>query len=211
MTAEARRTSHMGRSLASVEGSSARRLRQSAAGSTGRRAGSPDRRKGAVSSRAAGLAGRTDRRSGAAVAVRAGVARERAGRSNYNTRKQQAALSENTLRNREKANGIGKGYVIAITVICCAILFSCIRYLQLQTQITAVKKQINSLETTYSQIKEDNDAYESQVTSNIDLDAIKKVAIGRLDMKYPSDEQIRTYETEGRSYVRQFQDVPGLK
>ena len=30
-------------------------------------------------------------------------------------------------------------------------------------------------------------------------------------MKYPKDEQILTYETEGKSYVRQYQDVPDLK
>ncbi len=158
-------------------------------------------------------------RSGGTMAGKAGgsAVRKRAADSYYGARrakktlKTKKTLSENTLRNREKANGIGKGYVFAIAVICCAILLSCIRYLQLQTELTAVKKQINSLETTYSQLKEDNDAYESQITSNVDLDAIKKVAIGRLGMKYPADEQIRTYETEGRSYVRQFQDVPGAK
>ena len=57
--------------------------------------------------------------------------------------------------------------------------------------------------------KEDNDAYESQVTSSVDLERIRKIAIGRLGMKYPSNQQTETYATEGGSYVRQYQDVTG--
>ena len=35
----------------------------------------------------------------------------------------------------------------------------------------------------------------------------RKKAIGELGMKYPSEDQIQTYTTEGNSYVRQYQDV----
>ena len=58
-----------------------------------------------------------------------------------------------------------------------------------------------------AQLKEDNDAYYSQVTSAVDISEIKKKAIGELGMKYPSEDQIQTYTTEGNSYVRQYQDV----
>ena len=68
-----------------------------------------------------------------------------------------------------------------------------------------------ALESELSQLKEDNDAYYSQVTSNVDLTSIKKIAIGRLGMKYPSDDQTVTYETSRSSYVRQYQDVPDSK
>ena len=67
------------------------------------------------------------------------------------------------------------------------------------------------MESELNQLKEENDAYYSQVTSNVDLNEIKKKAIGSLGMKLPSDDQIMTYETEGRSYVRQFRDVPDAK
>ena len=49
------------------------------------------------------------------------------------------------------------------------------------------------------------------MTSNIDLERIKKIAIGRLGMKYPSDDQKMTYQTANNSYVRQYQDVPETK
>ena len=120
-------------------------------------------------------------------------------------------VSEEVLQNRERAMGIGKGYVIFLAVVCTAILFFCIHYLQLKSEITSSMKTVAVLESELSDLKEDNDAYYSQVTSNVDINTIKKIAIGRLGMKYPSEEQVMVYETEGNSYVRQYQDIPDTK
>ena len=49
------------------------------------------------------------------------------------------------------------------------------------------------------------------MTSNVDLNKIKQIALGRLGMKYPSDDQTVTYSTSGNSYVRQYQDIPDSK
>ena len=78
---------------------------------------------------------------------------------------------------------------------------------QVKSEITASMKNVANLESELAQLKEDNDAYYSQVTSDVDISAIKKKAIGELGMKYPSEDQIQTYVTEGNSYVRQYQDV----
>jgi cell division protein FtsL len=86
-----------------------------------------------------------------------------------------------------------------------------VQYLKLQTQITSAKSEVASLEAQLTQLREDNDEYYSQVSSDINFDNIRNTAIGKLGMKYPKDEQILTYETEGKSYVRQYQDVPDLK
>ncbi len=120
-------------------------------------------------------------------------------------------LSEQAQRNREKAFGIGVGYIVFLALACTLILLCSIHYLQLQTEITSRKKDVAALESELNQLREENDAYYSQVTSNVDLNEIKKKAIGSLGMKLPGEDQIMTYETEGRSYVRQFQDVPDAK
>ena len=49
------------------------------------------------------------------------------------------------------------------------------------------------------------------MTSDVDLNTIKKLAIGRLGMNYPTDEQKKTYTMPSNSYVRQYQDVPETK
>lgn len=120
-------------------------------------------------------------------------------------------LSKEAQRNREKAMGMSKGFVMFLVAVSVAVLFSSVYYLQYKSDITRRMRTVASLEAELAQLKEDNDAYYSQVTSNVDLNQIKTIAIGRLGMRYPSDEQTVTYKTEGNSYVRQYQDVPDSK
>lgn len=121
---------------------------------------------------------------------------------------QHRQLSKAAQKNREKANAMNLGFVIFLAIVSVAILFMSVHYLQLKSEVTTSKKQIAGLEAQLTELKEDNDAYYSQVSSNIDLNRIKKIAIGRLGMKYPSEDQKRTYTTAGNSYVRQYLDVP---
>ena len=137
-------------------------------------------------------------------------------RTNTKTREQRETLerrqvSKEAIRNREKAMGMSRGFVVFLAAVSVAVLFFSTHYIQLKSEITARLREVAALESELSQLKEDNDAYYSQVTSNVDLTSIKKIAIGRLGMKYPSEEQIITYETKRGSYVRQYQDVPEAK
>ena len=120
-------------------------------------------------------------------------------------------VSSQVKKNREKTMLISKGYVLFLTAACVLIVFCSIHYLRLQTEITSRKKTVAAMENELNQLKEENDAYYSQVTSGVDLTEIKEAAIGRLGMRLPDEDQIQTYETEGRSYVRQFQEVPDSK
>ena len=116
-------------------------------------------------------------------------------------------LSREAKRNREKAQSMGRGFVLFLAVVSVAVLFCCVNYLQLKSDLTGKMKTVAALETELSQVKEDNNAYESQVTSDVDLNTIKKLAIGRLGMNYPTDDQKKTYSMPSNSYVRQYQDV----
>lgn len=117
-------------------------------------------------------------------------------------------VSRTAIKNREKAKSMNLGFVIFLAVVSVAMLFVCVHYLQLKSEITSKKSEIANLEARLTELKEDNDAYYNQVTSNVDLNRIKKIAIGRLGMKYPGEGQKRTYTTANNSYVRQYQDVP---
>ena len=108
-------------------------------------------------------------------------------------------VSRQAQRNREKAMAMNKGFVLFPTAVSIAVLCTCINYRQVKSEITASMKNVANLESELAQLKEDNDAYYSQVTSAVD--------ISELGMKYPSEDQIQTYTTEGNSYVRQYQDV----
>ncbi len=70
------------------------------------------------------------------------------------------------------------GFVAFLAVVCVAILFCSVKYLRYKSEITAKMSTVASLEEELADLKEDNDAYYSQVTSNVDLNKIKKIALG---------------------------------
>lgn len=123
-------------------------------------------------------------------------------------RRTNVQVSSETRKNREKATNMNLGFVIFLTIICAAILFSAVYYLEMKSELTTAMEKVAAAESTYSQLKEDNDALNSQVMSSTDLAEVKKVALGRLGMTYPSEDQTETYETSRSSYVRQYQEVP---
>ena len=118
---------------------------------------------------------------------------------------------DSSVGKHREAKSMGRGFVVFLAVVSVAVLFCCVNYLQLKSELTGKIKTVASLETELSQIKEDNNAYESQVTSDVDLNTIKKLAIGRLGMNYPKDDQKKTYTMPSNSYVRQYQEVPECK
>ena len=123
--------------------------------------------------------------------------------------RQNKVLSREARRNRAKASNMNRNFAIFLGILGVVIVFCSINYLRLKTECTSKRSQLATLESQLAELKEDNDAYESQVTSNVNLERIRKIAIGRLGMKYPSNQQTETYTTEGGSYVRQYQDVTG--
>lgn len=139
------------------------------------------------------------------------TSRNRQTQQHTQTVRQPHQLSIQAQQNRQRALGMGVGFVVFLSVVCIAILFCSVKYLRYKSEITAKMSTVASLEEELAQLKEDNDAYYSQVTSNVDLNKIKKTALGSLGMKYPSDDQTVSYSTSGNSYVRQYQDVPDSK
>lgn len=135
------------------------------------------------------------------------IAKRRAARPASQTERKNRQVSRETQRNREKAMSMGRGFVFFLAVVSVAVLFCCVNYLQLKAEVTTKMKSVATLESELSQLKEENNAYESQVTSDVDLNNIKKIAIGRLGMNYPTDDQKKTYSVPSNSYVRQYQDI----
>lgn len=124
---------------------------------------------------------------------------------------EQRPVSRTTSKNRAKAKSMSRGYVLFLTAVSTAALFMCVRYLHLKSEITTQIKQIAVLESNISQLKADNDALYNSVLASVDLEYIKNVAMNRLDMDYPGEDQIYQFDTAGNSYVRQYRDVPSAE
>lgn len=125
--------------------------------------------------------------------------------------KQRKRVSQTAQQNRAKAKQMGPGYVVFLTVTSVITLFLCVYFVQLKAQLTTQAEGIAKQESKLSELRADNDALYNAVTASVDLEYIKDMAINKLGMKYPSEEQIVYFDTAGNSYVRQYKDVPGIK
>ena len=65
------------------------------------------------------------------------------------------AVSKATRKNRAKAMSMTRGFVVFLTVVLIAILFSCVNYLHTKSQITAQMKSVAALESELTQLKEE--------------------------------------------------------
>ena len=69
-------------------------------------------------------------------------------------------------------------------------------------------KEVAALESQINDMKADNDARYKQITTSVDLNAIKDAAINRLGMKYASQDQIVYYSIDKNNYMDQYSDIP---
>lgn len=114
-------------------------------------------------------------------------------------------LSNATRKNREKARHMSLGYVLFLVLAMCVAGYVLIHYIQLQADITTATERIASQQKELNNLRVSNDEELSRITSSIDMEEVKRVAIGELGMVYPQEGQIIIYSNEGRDYVRKVE------
>lgn len=117
-------------------------------------------------------------------------------------------LSHETRKNRDKAHHWSIGYVAFLTVAFCTSAFILINYIQLQADLTNRTKHLATLESELNALRLANDEEYSRITSSIDLEEIKRVAIGELGMTYAKEGQIISYSSVENDYMRQVNQNP---
>jgi len=126
-------------------------------------------------------------------------------------RKPRKKLTNANRKNREKAVRMNFGYVFFLTLALAVTCYVLVGYITLQADITRSVKHIASLENQLNDLKLANDEEYSRITSSIDLEEIKRIAIGELGMTYAQEGQIINYSSEGSDYVRQVGEIPEQK
>ena len=112
-------------------------------------------------------------------------------------------LSHETRKNREKARHMNVGYVAFLIAAFCMCGFILINYIQLQAELTNRTKGIAALESELNRMRSTNDETYSRIASDINLEEIKRVAIGELGMTYAQEGQIIIYDSVDNDYMRQ--------
>lgn len=106
-------------------------------------------------------------------------------------------------KNREKAKHMSAGYVMFLAAALIASGLILVNFIQLQSQLTALTKTVAFRESELNQIKMANDEEYNRIISGIDLEEIKRIAIGELGMDYAEEGQIVPYENRSSDYMRQ--------
>ncbi len=105
-------------------------------------------------------------------------------------------------KNREKARHMSAGYVLFLAAALCACALFLVNYIQLQSQLTAMTRQVARKESELNQLKLSNDEEYNRIISSIDLEEVRRVAMGELGMVYAEEGQIVTYDNQSRDYMR---------
>ncbi len=113
-----------------------------------------------------------------------------------------------TYKNPNEGLTINIPYVMFLMVAACAIVISCMKYINLSSQINKTTDSIVSMENSVETLKAQNDAVEYEIDSSVDMDTILKIATEELGMVPVTEDAIRFYTTTEGEYMKQFSDVP---
>ena len=67
---------------------------------------------------------------------------------------------------------------------------------------------ISKLEKELNDLKLANDEEYTRITSSVDLEEIRRIAIQELGMQYAEEGQIISFASESNDYVKQLADIP---
>lgn len=117
-------------------------------------------------------------------------------------------MNHRVRRNQEKALQMDLPYVLMLTIAAACALFICVSYLHMQATISARITHIEQLEQEVENLRSENDALQTRINTEIDLDHVYQVATEELGMVYANRDQVILYDKTESEYVRQYEDIP---
>lgn len=117
-------------------------------------------------------------------------------------------VSHATRKNRDRALHMNISYVMVLLSAMIAAGVILTSYLTLQSDITNSIKHISGLERELNDMRLKNDEDYSRISSNVNLEEVRRIAIQELGMQYAAEGQIVAFNGEGSDYVRQTGEIP---
>ena len=122
--------------------------------------------------------------------------------------RQQKEVSQRVRANRSKEMHMSKGYVAFLAIAAIAVLFACMQYLQLQSEITSRSNHITALQQELADAKEANTTRYNVIMNSMNLEEIREIAIQDFGMVYAEADQIIKYQRPDGNAVTQFAGIP---
>ncbi len=123
-------------------------------------------------------------------------------------RKPKKKVNNSVRRNRDRAKNMNAGYVLFLWAALVATGIILVYYIGLQSDITNSVKNISTLERQLNSLKVANEEDYSRISSSVDLEEIRRIAIQELGMQYAQEGQIISFASENNDYVKQMAEIP---
>ena len=117
-------------------------------------------------------------------------------------------VSQRVRQNRNRALHMNRGYVLFLAVAAMVALFSCVQYLQLQSEITSRSEHITELQQELAERREANTTKYNVVVNSMNLEEIRERAMTDLGMVYATEDQVVSYKDPANVSVTQFAEIP---
>ena len=89
-----------------------------------------------------------------------------------------------------------------------AVLVTCFVYLHVQSNLTQMKNEVISLQTSNAEMKLENKETYANIVASVDLSEVYQIATGQLGMIQAVDNQVFTYDNKKSDMVKQYGDIP---
>lgn len=122
--------------------------------------------------------------------------------------RQPKEVSRRVRANRSKAMRMSKSYVAFLATAAMIVLFACMKYLQLQSEIASRSGNITALQQELADAKEANTTRYNVVMNTMNLEEIREIAMNQFGMVYADENQIIKYQSPDRSAVTQYLGIP---
>lgn len=122
--------------------------------------------------------------------------------------KQPKEISQRVRTNRTKALHMSRGYVVFLAVAASVALFACVRYLQLQSEITERSKHITAMQIELEDAKEENTTRYNAIVNSMNLEVIRDKAMNELGMVYAEAGQVIEYQNPANHLITQYANIP---
>lgn len=114
-------------------------------------------------------------------------------------------------RKREQVRSIDFTSMLFLSAAIGVVLYVCIGYLKVQSDITSLSKESAVLESQLVSLQNENNAALERINTSIDLAYIYKTATKELGMVHPKQSQVISYDSVNNDYVRKLGEIPEAK
>lgn len=119
-----------------------------------------------------------------------------------------ARANKSRTRQLENSRGINFYSCILLCLAAMVLYNLAVKYIDVNSSITAKKKEVTTVQSDYDTLKAMNDSNMEKINSSIDLKEIYNVAVNDLGMVFAGNNQKIKYIDNEASYVRNFEDIP---